>query len=140
MRSAPPLSARSREFPSANPADLERRLLRQLCHARLTRTAWARIARTLQSYGWRDVEHGLVYAAIERLGPCDPKALREQLPAEATRMGFPDIDWRAYFSAGAKGARLTARRRRRKTEGVRSRTAAASEIERLIRRLRKASA
>ncbi len=63
---------------------------------------WAKISRALREYTWRDVEHGLVYAAIERLGPHDPKTLREQLPAQATRMGFPDIDWRAYFSVGEK--------------------------------------
>jgi len=25
---------------------------------------------------------------------------REQLPAQATRMGFPDIDWDAFFGPG----------------------------------------
>jgi hypothetical protein len=98
MRSSPPPGARSRES-SADPVDLERRVLRQICRARLTRAAWAKIARALRDYAWRDVEHGLVYAAIERLGSRDPKTLREQLPGQATRMGFPDIDWQAYFSA-----------------------------------------
>ncbi len=63
---------------------------------------WAKISMALREYTWRDVEHGLVYAAIQRLGPQDPKTLREQLPAQATRMGFPDIDWQAYFSAEEK--------------------------------------
>ena len=74
-------------------------MLRDLCQATLTRAAWAKIARALREYTWRDVEHGLVYAAIQRLSSRDPKTLREQLPAQATRMGFPDIDWLAYFSA-----------------------------------------
>lgn len=98
MRSAPPPSARSRE-PTADLADPERGMLRLLCHVKLTRSAFAKIVGALREYSWRDVEHGLVYAAIERLGSRDPKALREQLPAQATRMGFPEIDWQTYFSA-----------------------------------------
>jgi len=90
----------------ARRTDLERALLRQLCYVRLTRAAWAKISRALREYSWWDVEHGLVYAAIQRLGPCEPKVLHEQLPAQATRMGFPDIDWQAYFSL--KGSRPSA--------------------------------
>jgi hypothetical protein len=98
MRSSPLPSARLRGS-SAGPIAVERRVLRELCRATLTRAAWARISRALRGYAWRDVEHGLVYAAIERLGPRDPQTLREQLPAQATRMGFPDIDWQIYFDS-----------------------------------------
>lgn len=101
MRSAPPPSARSRKS-SADPAELERGVLRLLCHAKLTRSAFAKIVGALREYSWRDVEHGLVYAAIERLGSRDPKELRQELPAQATRMGFPDIDWQNYFSTQAQ--------------------------------------
>ncbi|HEX4074943.1 MAG TPA: hypothetical protein VHX49_06060 [Candidatus Acidoferrales bacterium] len=98
MRKSPKRrGARSRGSPVRR-SDVERDLLRQLCHARLTRAAWAKIQRGLRAYAWQDVEHGLVYAAIQRLGGVrEPQLLREQLPAEATRMGFPDIDWRIYF-------------------------------------------
>jgi len=101
MRSSPLPGARSRES-SPDPVDLERRLLRQLCRATLTHAAWAKIARALREYTWRDIEHGLVYAAIQRLGSRDPQTLREQLPAQATRMGFPDIDWQMYFPGAEK--------------------------------------
>ncbi len=101
MRSSPSPGARSRES-SADPVDLERRVLRELCRATLTRAAWAKIGRALREYTWRDVEHGLVYAAIQRLASRDPKTLREQLPAQATRMGFPDIDWQMYFPGAEK--------------------------------------
>jgi len=92
-------TAIARRSPALRP-DLELRLLRQLCHAKLTRAAWARIQRDLDAYAWQDVEHGLVYAAIRRLGVTGPQLLREQLPAEATRMGFPDIEWQTYFDSG----------------------------------------
>jgi hypothetical protein len=123
MRNSLGPGERSRDS-SARPVDLERGVLRQLCHARLTRPAWAKVARELQEYPWQDVEHGLVYAAIERLASSDPKMLREQLPAQATRMGFPDIDWQAYFSP----------------EGKCSHAAGAVQIMRLIRALRGAAA
>ncbi len=103
MRRSPSLGARLRES-SADPVDLERRVLRELCRVTLTRAAWAKIARSLREYTWRDVEHELVYAAIQRLASRDPQTLREQLPAQATRMGFPDIDWQAYFSTDEKSA------------------------------------
>jgi hypothetical protein len=122
MRNSPERRARSRNF-SARPTDLERAFLRQLCHARLTRPAWTRIARELDQYAWRDVEHGLVYAAIQRLGSRDPKMRREQLPAEATRMGFPDVDWEAYFSPAGK----------------RSRPASPAQLARQIRRMMRAA-
>lgn len=96
MRPAPSPRARSRESPD-DPGDLERHVLRELCRARLTPAEWAKITRMLREYAWRDVERGIVYAAIERLGSRDPQTLREQLPAQATRMGFPDIDWQIYF-------------------------------------------
>jgi hypothetical protein len=98
MRNYP--SARARLHDSPPPpalADLERNLLRQLCHAKITRAAWNKITRALSKHTWRDVEHRIVYAAIERLAAGNSKTLREQLPAQATRMGFPDIEWRAYF-------------------------------------------
>ncbi|HEX4002799.1 MAG TPA: hypothetical protein VHX36_09125 [Candidatus Acidoferrales bacterium] len=78
-------------------ADIELALLRDLCRAQLTSADWSRIERQLREYLWQDNEHGLVYAATRHLGTCDPQLLREQLPAEATRMGFPDVDWRRYF-------------------------------------------
>jgi hypothetical protein len=101
MRSSPLPIVRTRES-SADPVAIERRVLRQICHAKLTHAGWDRIARALGEYTWREIEHGLVYAAILRLGSRDPKTLREQLPAQATRMGFPEIDWQTYFRAAEK--------------------------------------
>jgi hypothetical protein len=109
---------------SVDPARLERELLRKICRATLPPAAWTRIAGALRRYSWLDAEHAIVYAAIERLRARDPFMLREQLPAQATRMGFPDIEWRSYFSP----------------EQSRLRTPTASEITRLIERMQKAPA
>jgi hypothetical protein len=102
MRNSPNRRGASSRGSSVRLTDIERDLLRQLCHARLTPAAWAKIQRGLRGYSWQDVEHGLVYAAIQHLGARDPQLLREQLPAEVTRMGFPDVDWRPYFAAGRR--------------------------------------
>jgi hypothetical protein len=105
MRNSPKRRGALSRGSSVCPTDIERELLRQLCHARLTRAAWAKIQRNLRAYAWQDIEHGLVYAAIQHLGVRDSLLLREQLPAEATRMGFPDVDWQPYFSPEAKATR-----------------------------------
>jgi hypothetical protein len=54
--------------------------------------------RELSNHIWQDAEHRVVFEAIQRLSSSDPKLLREQLPAQTTRMGFPDVSWENYFS------------------------------------------
>ena len=110
-----PTRPRARDS-SRDAARRERQVLRRLCHARLSPAAWKRITATLSGYVWQDTEHALVYAAIERLSLRDPAMLREELPAQATRMGFPDIDLRPYFSP----------------EGARTPASSAGEIELLL--------
>ncbi|MGB8542119.1 MAG: hypothetical protein WCD49_10840 [Candidatus Acidiferrales bacterium] len=60
--------------------------------------------RELSKHVWQDAEHRVVFEAIQRLSSSDTKLLQEQLPAQATRMGFPDVSWDNYFSPppGAK--------------------------------------
>src|SRR5580704_10861691 len=78
--------------------ELERETLCALCirgsvHARETT-----VMRELSNHIWQDAEHRVVFEAIQRLSSSDPKLLREQLPAQTTRMGFPDVSWENYFS------------------------------------------
>ncbi len=58
--------------------------------------------RELSNHVWQDAEHRVVFEAIQRLSSSDPKLLQEQLPAQATRMGFPDVSWDNYFRAAAR--------------------------------------
>jgi hypothetical protein len=72
-------------------------VLRALCvpsHTSLRREA---ITRQLSMYVWLNNEHRVVFEAIARLCSSNPSLLREQLPAQATRMGFPDVSWENYF-------------------------------------------
>jgi hypothetical protein len=79
---------------------LEIRILRLLCmHVPgdlLTASLTALIA-----YPWRDPEHRVVYEAVRRIGFLSPAFRRDELAAEVTRMGFPDVDCSAYFEQDA---------------------------------------
>jgi hypothetical protein len=39
----------------------------------------------------------VVYEALRAIRSRDPSTRRDQLPAQVTRMGFPDLDWSLYF-------------------------------------------
>lgn len=41
----------------------------------------------------------MIYEALVRAERTDPQSLREYLPAQLTRIGFPDIDWMSFFAA-----------------------------------------
>jgi hypothetical protein len=86
---------------------LESRILRALCSspspciddsAALTATRTAILAQ-LRTHRWQDPEHRVVFEALTLLPGRQAKELREQLPAQATRMGFPDVNWERYFAA-----------------------------------------
>jgi hypothetical protein len=51
----------------------------------------------LNGYRWRAEEHGVVYEVLARIQPSSGESIAEQLPAQATRMGFPDVDWDLYL-------------------------------------------
>jgi hypothetical protein len=91
-----------------NPHDvpeLESKILRALCSnpsppadnpaARVT------ILAKLRPHRWQDPEHQVIFEALTALPGRQTSALREQLPAQATRMGFPDVNWQKYFAAPA---------------------------------------
>lgn len=79
--------------------DIESTLLRFLCSGEGA-TAWREQIRSeLHGYGWTTPEHRVLYDAIGSIRNQDPISLREQLPSQATRMGFPDIDWAHYLKS-----------------------------------------
>jgi hypothetical protein len=88
---------------------LERTILRALCRrgvhssarADLHAESQASAVSALQSHNWQDPEHRIVFEALARLPGRDVAELQSQLPAQATRMGFPDVSWETYFAARA---------------------------------------
>jgi hypothetical protein len=78
--------------------ELERSILRALCcGSRLDPEMRDDAMRNLHGYAWRDEEHRVVCAALVRIQRSSGASVAEQLPAQATRMGFPDVDWKLYL-------------------------------------------
>jgi hypothetical protein len=79
-----------------------------MCAEDLASPARAEIEAKLASYTWCDSDHGLVFEALHRLrrgGTTSTSQLRRELPAQATRMGFPDVDWENYLGQNATDQR-----------------------------------
>jgi hypothetical protein len=79
--------------------ELEQRVLHALCSRDISPALQHKLMQDLHRHEWRIPEHRIVYEALAALLPADVAALRERLPAQATRMGFPDVDWDSYFKS-----------------------------------------
>jgi hypothetical protein len=78
---------------------LELEILRALCTPQDSGVPSEAILQSLAHHDWQDPEHRIVFEALRRLGSRASARVREELPATATRMGFPDVDWKPYFDA-----------------------------------------
>ncbi|HTV59122.1 MAG TPA: hypothetical protein VMJ93_09635 [Verrucomicrobiae bacterium] len=74
-------------------ADVLRALCTGECGAADRKAALARLA----DYDWQESEHRVVYNALARCSAKTGAAVRAELPAVATRMGFPDVEWNRYW-------------------------------------------
>jgi len=81
----------------------ERLVLRALSTRFVQPTEWIAIDGKLAGYSWREPDHAIMYAAISRARSRDPKRWREQLAAQTTRMGFPDLDWESFLRPSPRG-------------------------------------
>jgi hypothetical protein len=88
--------------PSTRLLHLERDVLRALCRP-LADELRERLNSELKAYQWRSEDHRIVFRALQRVRKVSPASLREQLPARAARMGFPDIDWPSFFEVCVPG-------------------------------------
>lgn len=92
-------------MPNNSPSDsinsLELALLQWLCISEALDDSRKRALSALPGHKWHNADHAIVFDALKRVPDRDKRPLREQLPAVATRMGFPDIAWEDYFVAGA---------------------------------------
>lgn len=85
------------QSPAKRVLELERETLCALCIRASANARRETVMRELSNHVWQDAEHRVVFEAIQRLSSSDPQLLREQLPAQTTRMGFPDVNWENYF-------------------------------------------
>lgn len=86
------------------PITLERKILRCFCSEDIPGPVFAELRAKLIRYIWRDHDNRVVFDCLQRLTDAKsltPSQLREQLPAQATRMGFPDVKWENYFGQEA---------------------------------------
>jgi hypothetical protein len=85
--------------------ELERGILRAICSSsRLAPDVLADAMRNLRGHAWRNEEHRVVYAALMRVSKSGAASAAEQLPAQATRMGFPEVNWELYLCAREEAA------------------------------------
>jgi hypothetical protein len=78
----------------------ERAVLRRLCETGLAGVAPDAVG-LLTRYPWAVPDHRTIFEALVRLRSVSPGSLRGRLPAEATRMGFPEIAWDNFFTSFA---------------------------------------
>jgi len=57
----------------------------------------AELLRVLSGYRWIAGDHRVIYEVLVRSRSASAVASREELPALAARIGFPDIDWDSFF-------------------------------------------
>jgi hypothetical protein len=81
---------------------IERDILRQLCAGQIESKDWHTVVNRLSAYEWKDPEHKVVFDALQAIKSDDALTRRQELPAEVTRMGFPDVDWGKYLDADAQ--------------------------------------
>jgi hypothetical protein len=75
----------------------EQLILKFLCASPAAGTAQD-LKSSLASYKWHTHDHSVVFEALQRLSSAStPAQLREQLPAQLTRMGFPDVNYEIFF-------------------------------------------
>jgi hypothetical protein len=76
---------------------LEQQILQRFCTEDLPESVTAAIKTKLDSYAWCDPDNRIVFEALCSLGSLTPAVTASQLPAQATRMGFPDLNWERYL-------------------------------------------
>lgn len=90
----------------AHPAqaiETERQILRLLMTRQIEALEWVEIGRKLRGYTWREADHAVIYEAILRIRNRGANNSHEALAIETTRMGFPDLDWNAFFRTDSAG-------------------------------------
>jgi hypothetical protein len=83
--------------PSSSILALERLIVQAFCVGEYPPDDWDMLANQLAEYRWLDPDHKVVFEALRAVKSRDPRTRRDELPAQVTRMGFPDVDWRIYF-------------------------------------------
>jgi hypothetical protein len=52
----------------------------------------------LRDYRWHNALHQALWNSLCAIPSDDPEILRQLLPAQMTRLGFPDVEWEELFA------------------------------------------
>ncbi len=96
------MSNRERRTISPDIATIEQMVLAEICCCDVSPIDVAEAIEQLRNYHWLQPEHATVFQAMRSVDARARERWRDILPAQATRMGFPDVDWRRYFGADVK--------------------------------------
>ena len=83
---------------SRDTKEIELRVLGALCAAPLSLDDRSKALRSLANYNWILPDHRVIYEVLRRSRQPNSAALRENIVAEITRLGFPDIDVEPFFN------------------------------------------
>lgn len=84
---------------SVTTTELELAVLQALCVTPRRDALSTQLVNQLNGYRWKHCDHRVIYEALIEVDIADTETLRRELPAAATRMGFPDIHWERFFAA-----------------------------------------
>lgn len=76
----------------------EREVLRAICSDSEGVVSKLSAMNRLVRYEWRSADHQVIYSALQRNVEARLGWTKEELTAQATRNGFPDIDWDGFFA------------------------------------------
>jgi hypothetical protein len=83
---------------SRDTQEIERLMLGALCAGPLSLDDRSEALRSLANYNWILPDHRVIYEVLRRSRQRNSAALRENMVAEITRLGFPDIDVEPFFN------------------------------------------
>jgi len=79
--------------------EAERKLLAALCQATVNAQIRAKILQRLQAHAFVEPDYEVIYRALVAMPEAESGEIRERLARAVTRLGFPDVDLDALFSA-----------------------------------------
>lgn len=84
--------------------DAERELLRFLANPAAPSRERRKLFVLLSAHAWLDSDHEILFEVIRELFTLNPQRIREHLPAQLARKGFPDVALQFLETAQALGA------------------------------------
>jgi hypothetical protein len=83
---------------SRDTKEIERLMLGALCTGPISLEDRGEALRSLTNYNWILPDHRVIYEVLRRSRQPNSAALRENILAEITRLGFPDIEFEPFFN------------------------------------------